>query len=140
MVTDVVIVVVIWLLERFLPWSLLVSLALWWGKSNVVFQPRRMIFLVGLGVIEDITRIQVMGLRSVVLISLMMIAWLVARYYQSKQLWWWYALGIGGELMVMALDGVRVSVWPLLFQVVCLGGLQWWFGRFGRQDAIYVQA
>lgn len=139
MVIEIVIAMMVWVLERFLPWSLLVSLALWWGKSRVVFRPSRLVLLLILGMMEDITRIQVLGFRSVLLVSLMMVAWLIARYYQSQQLWWWYLLGIGGELVVMELDGMRFTLVSVVLQVLFLMLLSWWADRFGTKDAIYVQ-
>jgi hypothetical protein len=139
MVIELVVALAVWFLEKFVFWSLLVSLALWWGKSAVVFRPSRLFLLLVLGLVEDITMVHYLGLTSVLVISLMMISWLVSRHYQNRQLWWWYLLGVMGELAIMAIHRTGFNLTSLLLQIVFLVLINWWSGRFGRQDTIYVK-
>lgn len=139
MVGELLLAVAVWLLERLVSWSVLVSLALWWGRSRVRFRPWRLLLLLILGLIEDIAMVHYLGLTSALLISLLMVTWLVSRYYQNRQLWWWYGFGLAGEVLMTVINGASLSWFQLVLQLGCLGLIHWWAGRFGRQDAIYVK-
>ncbi|HWS24764.1 MAG TPA: hypothetical protein VN226_10070 [Anaerolineales bacterium] len=139
MVGEFLLALGVWLLERFASWSVLVSLALWWGKSKVVFRPSRLFLLLILGLIEDIAMVHHLGLTSALAISLMMVTWLVARYFQNRQLWWWYGLGLVGEVLVTVIHRVNLDWSQLVFQLICMSLIHWWAGRVGKEDTIYVE-
>lgn len=139
MVVDLLMFGGAWLLQVVFPWSFLVSLALWWGKSSGVYRWSRLILMLGLGLIEDITLVRPMGLTSAVLLTLMLSTWLIARYYQSSRLWWWYGFGVVGELSLMWVQQKGLNWVGVMGQLFFLIGLQWWITRFGRGDAIYVK-
>jgi hypothetical protein len=138
MVGDIVVVIATWLVDRFVGWSMGVSLSLWRGKHQGGFRPGRIVWLLLLGVAEDVIGVRRLGLSSALWVSLMVITWLVARQYQKRQLWWWYGLGLVGEVMVGLLFGGGVKVGRLVGQLGFLWLIQWWSQRFGRREAIYV--
>lgn len=139
MVIESLTVILVWFVEQIVPWSALVSLALWWGKNRVSFRPSRLFLLLGLGLMEDIAMVHPLGLTSMLAVSLLTLTWLIARYYQTRQLWWWYGLGVAGELLIAVIDGRGLNGWQVGLQLLCLVVVQWWFVRFGKQGEIYVQ-
>ncbi len=132
-ITDIVKLIVIGLISRYLPWSAGVSLAMWWGKERAHLSQWRMVGILGLGIYENIVRIQSIGLRSAWLMSLMVVTWLIARNYQSRLNWWWYGLAMVGEAVI------QWQWQAVVMQLLCLLVVEGWSKRFSRHTEIYVK-
>ncbi len=136
---DLLLFVVVWLFDRALPWSMGVGLAVWWGRNPLKFKSSRVLFLVILGLFEDISFGSILGLRSLFLISLLLIVWLISRQYQN-QVWWLYIAVVLAQLSFLFLFGIHFSLWSIIVQLLFVGINQILNMRFGRDEALFLRS
>ncbi len=121
---------------RVLPWSLAVTIALIFGRQSKSWLKIGLLF--GIGLLEDIAHLNSLGLGSVGLVTLMVITWFIESQYRSRILWWWYGLGLLGELFFRFIEGQPITIVALLAQVFALGVFRWLSMRLVGAEGIYV--
>ena len=121
---------------RVVPWSMAVTLALYLGRKPNL--RGSLILLLAVGWLEDIAYVRPLGLTSVILVTLTAAMWLFERLYRSKNQWWWFGLGVVGEVG-MWLIGRQKLLWLAVGGQLLALMVIYWIGRHLREpEGIYV--
>lgn len=121
---------------RITVWSMAVTVAMVAGRGRNI--STMIVISVIAGLIEDIVRVHPLGLTSALLVALSCSVWLIESQYRARFVWWWFIVGIIGELIFRLVMQLPFSFTAILGQLVTLGIIQWLLSRLTETEGIYV--
>lgn len=132
-----ILLVVYLLLGRMIPWSLAICVGLYVGKEKSLLTA--VITSVVIGMIEDIQSFRPLGLTSAWLLTVTLAVFFIEGWYRLRWPWWWWIVGILGELGIRWLHGRPViEVTAFIGLSVTLFIIQSALLKLRRTEGIYV--